>query len=187
MNVGDENMDIINIIDKNIELMIRRDALKNTIDNSKRYHFYAKIEGDIAFNAGNYQLENAYNNSSRYHVSTQEAAEKELAQVEQLLEFAKQKYNEAIQSLDVFQLKEAYTTMSVRKTDIERKISDLSCRRSWAISMGDTAFNNHNFEEEQNYNRISSDCHVEIEKNSELLRFYEMIIKDLNNHMGRTR
>ncbi len=178
-------MDIIAVIEKYIELSVRRDNLKNTIENSKRYYNYAKIEGDMAFYDGDYQLEKGYNDSARRHIETQKKAEKDLSQVEQLLEFTHQTYTRTVESLDEVQLKEAAITMSVKKTDVERKIEELSQRRSWATSKGDTAFANHNFEEEQEYNRISSDCYVEIERIKPTLHYYESFVNDLNYHSNK--
>ena len=49
-------------------LLEGRNNLKNAIEKAERYHNYAKIEGDSAFYEGNYQLENSYNDSVRYHI-----------------------------------------------------------------------------------------------------------------------
>lgn len=190
METGDEidmdmDMDIISVIEKYIELSVRRDNLKNTIENSKRDYAYAKIEGDMAFYDGDYQLEKGYNNSASTHIETQEKSEKELSQVEQLLEFARQIYTKTVQSLDELQLKEAAMTMSVKKTDVERKLEELTQRRIWANSKGDIAFSNHNFQEEQEYNRISSDCYEKIERVKPTLHYYETFINDLNYHADK--
>jgi len=75
--------------------------------------------------------------------------------------------------------------MAVKKTDDERKIEELSQRISWATSKGDTAFANHNFEEEQEYNHISSDCYVEIERINPTLHYYESFINNLNYHANK--
>ena len=178
-------MDIIAVIEKYIELSVRRDNLKNTIENSERFYNYAKIEGDMAFHDGNYQSEKGYNDSARHHIETQEQAEKDLSQVEQLLEFTHQTYTRAVESLDELQLKEAAITMSVKKTEVERKIEELSQRRNWATSKGHTAFANHNFEEEQEYNRISSDCYVEIERIKPTLHYYKSFVNNLNYNANR--
>lgn len=178
-------MDIIAVIEKYIELFVRRDKLKNTIEISKRNFDYAKTGGDIAFNEGNYQAEKRYNKSLSLYIEAQEKAKKDLSQVEQLLEFTHQTYTKAVQSLDQIQVKEAAITMSVKKADAERKIEELSQRRSWAHSKGDTAFANQNYEEEQEYNRISSDCYVEIERIRPTLSYYEAFVNDLNYHANK--
>lgn len=178
-------MDIIAVIEKYIELSVRCDNLKNTIENSKRYYNNVKIEGNIAFHDEKYQSEKYYNDETIHHIETQKKAEKNLSQVEQLHEFTYQTYTRAVESLDEVQLKEAAITMSVKKTDVERKIEELSQRISWATSKGDTAFANHNFEEEQEYNRISSDCYVKIERIKPTLHYYEYFVNDLNYHANK--
>ena len=75
--------------------------------------------------------------------------------------------------------------MSVKKADIERKLEDLSQRRNWASSRGNTAFANHNFQEEQEYNRISSVCYFEIEKIKPILIYYKSFANDLSYHANK--
>lgn len=173
-------MDIITIVEKYVELSARRDNLKNTIENSKRDYANAKIEGDMAFYVGDYQSDIIHSISAREHLETQKSAEKDLAQVEQLLLFTFQTYTKAVQSLDEIELKEASITMSAKKADVERKIEELSERRKWAISKGDVAYSNQNNEEVQEYNHISTDCFLEIERIKPTLVYYQYFIKDLN-------
>ena len=178
-------MDIIDIIEKYIELSVRRDNLKNTIENSKRNYAYAKIEGDMAYNEKDYKAEKSYNDSARSSIMLQEQSEKELAQVEQLLEFTHQKYEEKVRSLNELELNEALVTMSVKKSELERHITELSQRRSWAISKGDAAYANRNYDEEREYNHISSECFSEIERLKPTLHYYEAFVNDLNNRLNK--
>lgn len=173
-------MDLITVIDKYIEISIRRDNLKETIESEKDGYAYAKIEGDMAFSEGDYEREAGYNTSARMHKKRQAGAEKELEQVAQLLEFTHQTYISAVSSMYSIQLKEAAITMSVRKKDIERQIEELSQRREWARSQGDIAFANHNFQEEQEYNKISSECYFEIKKVEPKIRYYQLFANYLN-------
>ena len=173
-------MELITIIDKYIELSIRRDNLNRAIQNEKDGYAYAKIEGDMAFYEKNYESEAGYNTSARMHRERQASAEKELSQVIQLLEFTHQTYIAVVSGMDSIQLKELAITMSVRKEDAERQIEELSQRREWARANGDVAFANHNFESEQEYNKISSECYLEIGKVKQLLNYYKSFANDLN-------
>lgn len=173
-------MDLITVIDKYIEISIRRDNLNKTIESEKDGYAYAKIEGDMAFSEGDYERESGYNTSAIMHKERQASAEKELEQVAQLLEFTHQTYISAVSSMDSIQLKEAAITMSVRKKDIERQIEELSQRREWARLQGDKAFASHNFQEEQEYNKISSECYFEINKVEPKIRYYQSFANDLD-------
>lgn len=175
-------MDIIAVIEKYIELSVRRDNLKNIIENSKRYHKYASNEGDIAFYDKDYKSEKRYNDSARRHIEIQEKAEKILTKVQELLEITHQTYMTTLQTVTESQIIAVSTTISAKKTDAERQIANLSQRIDWADSKGDTAFANRNFEEEQEYNHIASECYIEIEKIKPKLYYYDTFIKDLNYH-----
>ena len=178
-------MDIITIIEKYVELSVRSDALKKTIKDSKDFYTYAKIEGDMAFYEKDYELEKSYNNSARYHIETQGKAENDLAKVDELLAFVHNAYKEAVQSLNGIELKETAITIESKKADIERQIEALSQRRNWATSKGDVAFASHNFQEEQEYNRISSECYFEIERMKPMLYYYSLFVNDLKHSADR--
>lgn len=178
-------MDIIDIIDRHIELSVRRDNLYNTIENSKRYYDGATIEGDMAFHAKDYKLEQQYNNSARNEIENQHKAEKDFAQIKQLLELSYQTYTEAVESLNGEQLREASITISAKKGNAERKIEKLSQRRNWANSKGDIAFSEHNHYDEQEYNRISLECYTEIERTKQTLYYYDFFANDLNYHNNK--
>ena len=177
-------MNIINIIENCIELSIRRDRINNTIENSKRYYYYAKVEGDMAFNRKDYEMEKAYNNSARGYIETQDKAEKELTQISQLLDTAYENYNNEIQILNENQLSNAIMILTLKKEEIERKIQELTEHRQLASSKGDIVFANANYEEEKKYNEISLKCYLEIEKLKILFKYYNKFINDLNYYMN---
>lgn len=173
-------MDIIDTIDRHIELSIRRDDLYNTIENAKRYYNGAIIEGDMAFRAKDYKLEQQYNNSARRELEIQHNGEKDLAQINQSLELSYQTYTETAESLNGEQLRDATIIISAKKEDAERKIENLLKRKNWADSKGDIAFSEHNINDEQEYNLISLGCYMEIAKTKQTLYYYDFFTNDLN-------
>lgn len=173
-------MDIMSIIDKYVEISVRVQKLQEEIESEKRGINYAQIEGDMAFYEKDYDLERRYNNSANWHKKNVTNAQHELSQAKQLLEFVHQKYEQAIETMDPIQIKETAIKVSAKKEEIERKIEQLSQRRSWAQSKGDDAFKNHNFNEEQEYNKISSDCYLEIERISPSLHYYNAFVANLD-------
>jgi len=178
-------MDIITIIEQYIELSVRHDRLNNAIQTEEDGYNYAKIEGDMAYYDKNYKLERMYNDSARNHREMKQNAEKELLQVQQLLAIIHATYTETVESLSASQLNEAAITLSVKKAEVERRVNELSQRREWARSKGDIAYNERNFSEEQEYNRISSECYLEIRKIEPTIHYYEAFINNLNYHASK--
>ncbi len=178
-------MDIIAIIEKYVELNVRRENLNEAIQSEKDGYIYAKIEGEEAYHDGRYESEKGYNESARRHNENQKKSEKELLQVEQLLHFTHQTYTKAIESLNEIQLKEAAITISSRKDDLERKIKELSQRRDWASSKGDVAYSKQDYKEEQEFNRVATECYLEIKKIEPALHYYEAFINNLNYHADK--
>lgn len=175
-----DTLNTITVIDKYVELCVKRERLKTTIDNAKKGHHYAKTEGEMAFYNGDYKLEKKYNDSAGYYIQTQEKAAKDLAHIEQLLEFTHQVYTKAVQSLDAVELKDLAITVAEKKTDNERQVEKLSQRSEWAVSKGKEAFASKKFEEERKYNSIADDCYREVGKIEPTLDYYGSFINELN-------
>ena len=143
---------------------------------------YATVEGDMAFRDKDYETEKMYNESVRNHNENQSKASRELTQVKQLLEQVHQEYIKAVESLGTRELRNAAITLSVKRLDTQRMIEELSQRRKWAVSKGDIAYREGNFDEEQEYNRIASDCFIESTKTEPKLHYYEAFIKDIDGY-----
>lgn len=171
---------LVDVIENYIEISIRRDNLTETIENSKKMYNYAKKEGDFAFYDGDYQLEVSYNVSAKQYKDRQESAEKDLDQVNRLLKHNIEEYRDTISLLNSDELKETSVVIKNKTTDIERKIEQLSERRKWASHKGDIAFLNSNIKEEEEYNKISSECYIEISKLEPRKKYYQSFATDLN-------
>ena len=172
-------MDKIAIIEKCVELCVRRDTLVHTLERAVRGNNYAKLQGDKAYNAGNYKLESGFNTSTRQHRETEETAKKDLDQVTHLLEFAQQEYIATVESLNPLQLREASLINRKKAEDVEKQIKDLTDCRESAISQGDEAYAKKNYQEEQVYNGISSSCYIEIEKKKPVAKYYNSFADEL--------
>lgn len=172
-------MDLITIIEKNIELKIRRDNLTTIIDREKRSENYAKTGGNIAFYENNYDRESAYNSSARTARDNQNVASSEVSQVEQLLELTERSYNENLSVMNTDQINETANTLSIIRRGLERRMEELSRRRAWAREEGDKAFASHDFQGEQEYNRISSECYMEIARLKAHIDYYASFENDL--------
>lgn len=173
-------MNIITLIEKHIELCVRRDDLDKLIKNSNDSYQYAKVEGDLAYNAKDYESEKRYNDSARYYKEEQYKAEREVAQLDQLLNVSYQNYIDAVEKLDATKLNDAAMILTIKKEETLRRIEELAERRAWAISKGDVAFAEKNYEEEKEYNRISSECYIETQRIKPLIYYYDKFIRDLN-------
>ena len=173
-------MDIMSIIDRYVERSVRVQKLQEKIESENRGVNYAQIEGDMAFYEKDYDSEKRYNNFANWHKKNITNAQHELSQAKKILEFVHQQYEQTIETMDLIQIKETAIKVSAKKEEIERKIKHLSQRRKWAQHKGDDAFKNHNFNEEQEYNTISSDCYLEIEKISPSLHYYNAFILNLD-------
>ena len=134
----------------------------------------------MAFYAKNYGSERIYNVSVQWHKKNITDAQQELSQSKKLLEFVQQKYEQTIEKMDPIQIKEVAIKVSAKKEELERKMEQLSQRRSWSNSKADEAFKNRNFNEEQEYIKISFDCYYEIEKIAPTLHYYDIVVLDLN-------
>ncbi len=178
-------MNIVSLIEKYIELSIKRDNLNKIIEDAEKKYNYEIVEGDMAFYLKDYKIEKGYNESARRNMEIRDQAKKDLYQVEQLLTPTHETYMKSIQSLDENQLKEALIALSIKKTDIERLNEELINRRNWAESKGEESFNNHNIKEEQEYNHIYSDCYYKIKKNDQLIRYYESFVNNFNYYINK--
>ena len=173
-------MNIIFLIEKHIELCVRRENLDRAIKNSSDSYQYAKVEGDLAYYAKDYESEKRYNDSARYYKDEQNKAEREVAQLDQLLNISYQNYNDEVEKIDATKLSDAAMILTIKKEEAQRRIQVLSERRTWAISKGDVAFVEKNYDEEKEYNHISLECYMEIQRIKPLIYYYDKFIKDLN-------
>lgn len=178
-------MDILTIIEEYIGLKIRKDNLNSSINSETRGQYYAKVEGDIAFNDGNYAREMGYNASARSYAQKIEEAKRDLEQIERLIEFTNQSYVTMVSSMTSSQLSETASIVSFRKYEIQRQIQQISERRTWAKQKGDEAFANHQLQEELEYNRISSECYITLNELEAKARGYQSIIDDLTRRSGK--
>ncbi len=178
-------MDIVAIIEKYIELSIRRDNVKQAIEQAKMNYHYSKVEGDMAFHDGDYELEGSYNTSARRWVEEQELSEKDLSQVEHLVDITHNTYEDILQTLDESQLKQAIDILAIKMSDAKQKLEDLSRRRKWASKKGDEEFAKGNYEKEEVYNSISSDCLRETERIKPTVYYYDLFIGNLEYYMNK--
>lgn len=172
-------MDLISIIENYVELGIRKINLERDIANFKKFQKYSEIEGDIAFNEGNYERENSYNYSAKVYSEREADAHKELNQVIQLLDFAHQSYNDVISGMDEDRIIEVIDRIQTKREDLQRQIDELSKRKEWANENGDTAFSNQDFALEREYNNISSECYREICKLQPKVLYYQSFVENL--------
>lgn len=176
-------MDIITIIEKYIELSIRRDDLEKTINYCEKSMNYEEIEGDLAFREGNYKSEQSYNKAYRYNSVVKADAQNELDRVMQLLDVINKQYLESIKTLSVEKLKAAAVTMNVKTSDAEREKEELSTRKYYATNLCAKAIADKDSNAGQLYNKISSECYQSIEKINQTIFYYDSFIKDLNDHI----
>ena len=178
-------MDIITIIENYIELNVRHESLEQEVQTEQAGYDYAKIEGDLAYYEKNYKVEKSYNASARSHRENKQKAEKELLEVKQQLGIIHTRYIATIEELDVDQLRETIQTLTAKKELAERTLEGLNRRIERAKSKGDIAYNEHNYEDEREYNRIVSDCYREKRKLEPSIRYYDAFITNLNNFIIR--
>lgn len=103
-----------------------------------------------------------------------------LSQVEQLLPSLVQEYTRFIQSLDDVQLKETAKIMDKKKTDLERKLEEVSQRYSLVKSKSDAAKANGKLAEWTEYWDIETDCEMEITSIKRQLPGYEKFANELD-------
>ena len=139
----------------------------------------------MAYYDKDYELERMYNDSARSHREMKVSAEKELLQVQQLLAVTHAAYIDIVESLGVDQLKDAITILRVKKEETERTVKELTERKEWARLKGDNAYNERNYAEAKEYNKISSDCYLKIREIEPTIHYYEAFINNLNYHINK--
>ena len=176
-------VDIIDVIEKYIELSVRRDNLNNAIHTDKKNYVYAIVEGDMAFSAGEYEREFGYNESAKKYIETSKKNEIILSQVRQLIYDVHRVYEELVSSGDLTQFNDALIALTFKKDELERRSEELSQRRNWAVKKGNVAFAEKRYEDETVYNQVARDCYLEVSRNSLLIPYYRSFIDDLKKHI----
>ena len=152
-------MDLVNIIEKYIELSVKRDQLNSDIQTAKDNFNNAKIEGDMAFQDSNLKLEQRYNNTAEQNSELLNKKEKDL---------------------DASKIKEAAIIIAGKKDEAEQRVSQLLQYKEVYNSKGDAAYAEQNFEQEQKYNQTLMNYDKQLKEIQPLLHYYASFISDLN-------
>lgn len=174
-------MDLITIIEKYVDLNIKRDDLKGIVDSCEKNIVYSTAGGDDAFSEGDYSLEKSYNDSVGYSNRRMVNALSELARVEVLLKEINALYLQMVSTCDISVINTATVECVFKHESLERKIAELQAKKQWATLMGDKAFDKRSFYEEQYYNEISNACFDKIEDLDLRVHYFKSFVADLNN------
>ena len=173
-------MDIIDVVEQYIELCIERDNLKTRISDAERDFAYEKIEGDMAYRAGDYNLERGYNTAANNNVRKKQDSENMLGEINQKLSFVYQEYMALIESFSSDEIRDTIDRLIAKKNEIVLKVEELKEKRRTAVRLGDEAFNNRDYVEEKKQNDIVSNIDDAIRKTQPTIEYYDEIISHLS-------
>lgn len=173
-------MDIMNIIDKYVEISVKRQRVENSISHIDQSIWHTKIKGEGAFREHDFKLEEEYNKANDYYKQMRENLDKELAQVMQELENIHQIYLQKIDSMSKDEIEDASVQCSLKIDEKNKIMEELSEKREFAIQKGNEAFKNHNYTDEQKYNEIAVESYKEVENIKTSLIYYNSFVYNLN-------
>lgn len=173
-------MDIVNIIDKYVEISVKRKNVEKQISNMDEGILHSQIKSEDAFRERDFKLEEVYIKANTKYKQMRDNLEKELVQVIKELENIHQLYLQKVNSMSKNEIEEASVQCSLKINEIDNNYEEISKRREFAIEKGSEAFKNHNYADEQKYNEIADESYKEMEKIKSSLYYYNSFVSDLN-------
>ena len=157
-------MDIVEIIEKCIDLSIRSEELLEIIRNSKQGNQNALFRADVAYNSGNYEMEKVYDEEARKYKEEVETAEDELIQVEYSLKDMRNIYSGIIKTCTEDLLIYARDSINEKKKDFESKAKEYDDKKFEAKAQADEAYKNKEYGKEREYDMASEKYFIESRK-----------------------
>ena len=157
-------MDIVEIIEKCIDLSIRSEELLEIIRNSKQGNQNALFRADVAYNSGNYEMEKVYDEEARKYKEEVETAEDELIQVEYSLKDMRNIYSGIIKTCTEDLLIYARDSITEKKKDFESKAKEYDDKKFEAKAQADEAYKNKEYGKEREYDMASEKYFIESRK-----------------------
>lgn len=167
-------MNAMNIIDGYVELSIKKDELKSTINNV-----------DSAYEKPLEQNSQGINASSNEVTEPIDDVNYELDRINYLLNRSHQNYLFILSTMSKIQLSEIYNKIAIKIDEIQRFLEEIRIKRNFAISKGKIAREENNFAEEKIYSDISTDCFIESNKLKPSLKCYLSFLSDLEKRIAK--
>lgn len=179
-------MDVVSIIDNYIDGSVRRRELEDTLKIAEsRLSYYKHELAWASKEEGEQECAQWCKVTIAKYQGKIEALQSEMTLVNAYLAAAMAEYQKAIDTMGKVELRKIASSVARKIKDIKKENEALESRKYWALQRADEAYG-HDFDEEQEFDRISSQCSIQMEKNKEAASGYQPFVTELRR-MARNR
>ena len=175
-------MTLIEIINKYIELSLRKKKLQDLAARTNSFEEYAITR---YFNEDDEEvkgvIEYVFSTETTRRIKAETA--QELHQVDRLLEQLRDRYHHLIEDSTFGDIDKTNAAICLKQALVSTKIDSLTSTREWATKKGDIASYTGDFNEEQEYNKIASEAYLELQDLEIKLHLYKIIGLDLQKQL----